>query len=154
MDKAIAALESVAQQDPTYKDSLTLLGRAYYQKGRLQDAYAILQRALAVNKNDEIAWIVLGMVQLKLGQDAKGLESLQGGITLLSKLSVDGYRDFAYWDTRGLVRSSIRRTAFLSTKGLEEKAQLVGSAELLLARIDEEENLRRVEEPRERQRGG
>ena len=55
MDRAVSALEAVVQQDPTYRDSLTLLGRAYYRKGRYQDANQILQRALVVNKNDEIA---------------------------------------------------------------------------------------------------
>jgi hypothetical protein len=129
------------------------LGRAYYRKGRLKDTYVIIQRALAVKKDDEIAWIVLGLTQLRLGQDAQGLQTLQGGITLLSKASVNGYLGFDYWDTRGIVRGSISRTAFLTTKGLEEKQQIIQSAELLLTRIDDEENLRRVEEPRERERG-
>src|SRR5687767_11410968 len=45
MDTAIVALENVVSQDPTYKYSLTYLGRAYYRKGRYQDAFAVLQRA-------------------------------------------------------------------------------------------------------------
>jgi len=49
MDKAVVALETVVREDPTYKDSLTLLGRAYYRKGRYEDAGQILKRALAVN---------------------------------------------------------------------------------------------------------
>jgi len=55
MDKAVVALETVVREDPTYKDSLTLLGRAYYRKGRYEDARQILKRALAVNNEDEIA---------------------------------------------------------------------------------------------------
>ena len=51
MDTAITALESVVSQDPTYKLSLMYFGRAYYRKGRYQDAFAVLQRALAVNPN-------------------------------------------------------------------------------------------------------
>ncbi|HME61909.1 MAG TPA: tetratricopeptide repeat protein, partial [Candidatus Binatia bacterium] len=69
MDKAIVALESVVGQDPTYKSSLTYLGRAYYRKGRYRDAFAILQRAVAVNKEDEQAWLVLGVTELRLGQN-------------------------------------------------------------------------------------
>src|SRR5678815_4095245 len=38
MDRAVVALEAVVMADPTYKDSLTYLGRAYYRKGRYQDA--------------------------------------------------------------------------------------------------------------------
>src|SRR6185295_14446808 len=80
MDRAVVALEAVVMADPTYKDSLTYLGRAYYRKGRYQDAFAILQRALAVNKDDEQAWIALGLTQLRLGQTEKGIESLKGGV--------------------------------------------------------------------------
>src|SRR5262245_55150167 len=38
VDKAIASLEAVVLEDPNYKDSLTLLGRAYYKKQRFGDA--------------------------------------------------------------------------------------------------------------------
>ncbi len=31
MDLAVVTLETVVRDDPTYKDSLTLLGRAYYR---------------------------------------------------------------------------------------------------------------------------
>ncbi|HEX9444639.1 MAG TPA: tetratricopeptide repeat protein, partial [Candidatus Binatia bacterium] len=36
MDKAIVALDQVVRDDPTYKDSLTLLGRAYYNKSQYE----------------------------------------------------------------------------------------------------------------------
>jgi len=152
MDRAVIALESVVREEPTYKDSLTLLGKAYYRKGRYQDGYALLQRAVAVNKDDEIAWLVLGMTQLRLGDDEKGLETVKGGITLVSKVSVNGYHGYSYWDKNGLVRAAIRRTVFSVTKGLEEKENLLRNAETLLTQLDEEENLQRVEAPRERRR--
>ena len=143
MDKAVAALEYVVSQDPTYKDSLTYLGRAYYRKGRYQDAYAILQRALAVNKDDELAWITFGLIQLRIGQNEKGIEALKGGITLASKVMADGYRDHMYWDTRGLVRASLRRSAFLLVKGLEEKENIIRATDHLLGLVDDEENFQR-----------
>ena len=68
MDRAVEALEYVVSRDPLYKDSLTYLGRAYYRKGRYQDAFAILQRAVALNKDNEVAWIALGLTQMRLGQ--------------------------------------------------------------------------------------
>jgi tetratricopeptide (TPR) repeat protein len=143
MDKAVLALESVVRQDPTYKHSLTYLGRAYYRKGRYQDAYAVLQRAVAVNQEDEIAWVALGLTQLRLGQNEKGIETLKGGITLVSKVLVDGYHNYIYWDTRGIVRASIRRSAFLLTKGLEEKDNIIQATDRLLAQIDDEENFQK-----------
>ena len=143
MDAAVVALEKVVSQDPTYKDSLTYLGRAYYRKGRYQDAYAILQRAVALNKDDELAWIALGLTQLRFGQNEKGIETLKGGITLASKVLVDGYHNYMYWDTRGTVRASLRRSAFLLTKGLEEKDNIIQSTDRLLSLIDDEENFQR-----------
>jgi tetratricopeptide (TPR) repeat protein len=143
MDKAVAALEYVVSRDPTYKDSLTYLGRAYYRKGRYQDAYAILQRALAVNKDDEIAWIALGVTMLRLGHTEKALETLKGGVTLASKVMVENYRNYPYWDLRGSVRSAIRRTAFVVMKGPEEKENIIQATDRLLAAIDEEENVQK-----------
>ncbi len=143
MDTAVTALEYVVSQDPTYKKSLTYLGRAYYRKGRYQDAFAVLQRALAVDKDDELAWIALGLTQLRLGQMDKGLESLKGGITLANKVMVDGYHNFIYWDTRGLIHASMRRSAFLITKGPEEKNNIIQNTDRLLALIDDEENVQR-----------
>ena len=101
------------------------LGRAYYRKGRFQDAHGILQRALALNQEDEFAWLAFGLTQLRVGQVDKGLESLKGGITLASRVMVDGYHNYIYWDTRGLIRASIRRSAFLLTKGAEEKDNII-----------------------------
>jgi tetratricopeptide (TPR) repeat protein len=143
MDVAVAALEYVVSQDPTYKNSLTYLGRAYYRKGRYQDAFAVLQRALAVDKEDEMAWLALGLAQLRLNQNDKGIESLKGGITLANKVWVDGYHNYIYWDTRGIIRASLRRSAFLITKGIEEKENIIQNTDRLLALVDDEENFQK-----------
>jgi tetratricopeptide (TPR) repeat protein len=140
MDKAVAALEYVVSRDPTYKDSLTWLGRAYYRKGRYQDAHAILQRALAVNKDDEMAWVAMGLTELRLGQNDKGIETLKGGITLYSRVMTDTYHNYQYWDSRGVVRAAIRRSAFLLTKGTEEKESILQATDRFLALVDDEEN--------------
>ena len=143
MDVAIVALESVVKEDPTYKDSLTYLGRAYYHKSRYQDAHVILQRALAVNKDDELAWIAFGLTQLRLGQNDKGVESLKGGITLANKVMLDGYKNYMYWDTRGLIRAALRRSAFLLTQGIEQKSNIIEATDRLLLTVDEEDNFQR-----------
>lgn len=143
MDMAVSALEYVVSQDPTYKFSLTYLGRAYYRKQRYQDAFAVLQRAVAVNQDDEMAWMALGTTQLRIGQTDKGIESLKGGVTLASKVMVDGYHNFLYWDTRGLIRASLQRSAFLILKGSDEKNNIVQNMDRLMALIDEEENFQR-----------
>ena len=149
MDRAASALETVVRDDPTYKDSLTLLGRAYYRQGRYTDAYVILQRAVAVNKDDEIAWLSLGMTQLRLNDNERGLESLKGAITVLSKVSVSGYRGFKLWDSNSQVRTLLRRCALLITKGVEAKDETIRASEALLVRMDEEENYQHIQQPRD-----
>lgn len=144
MDIVVTALDSVVREDPTYKDSLTLLGRAYYNKGNYEVARRILQRALLVKKDDEIAWTALGLAQLQLGEDEKGIETLQGAITLISKVSRSGYRNFPQWDSKGLVRSYISRSVVDVRKGPEGKASLIRTCETLLSRMDDEENYQKV----------
>jgi tetratricopeptide (TPR) repeat protein len=139
LDKAIQDLQFVVQENPTYRDSLTLLGKAYYRKGRYYEAYTIVQRALAVNKDDEIAWLVYGLSQLRVGENAKGLETIKGGLTLLAKAMKEEYRGYSYWDPRGTVRNTLNRAVFQALKGLEERENLIQINEQLLARIDEEE---------------
>jgi tetratricopeptide (TPR) repeat protein len=139
LDKAIGSLQVVVQADPTYKDTLTLLGKAYYRKGRYSDAYSITQRALAVNKDDEIAWLVYGLAQLRVGDNAKGIETIKGGLTLLGKAMREQYRGYPAWDLRGTVRSALNRAVFQALKGIEEREGLIQTNEQLLARVDEEE---------------
>lgn len=148
--KAVNLLESVAKDDPFYKDSLTLLVWAYYRSGRYRDALQMAQRSLAVNAKDEIAWIAFGLTQLRLGDDDAGLESLKGGITLLSKASKPGYRGIDFWDRQGSVRRALSRTAFFVMKGVGEKDTIIRSAEHLLSTIDQEEWTGRIEQEEER----
>ena len=139
VNKAISNLEYIVKREPLYLNSLTLLGRAYYKRRRYQDAFQILKRAVVVNREDEIAWTALGMTQLRLGDDERGLESFKGGLTLLAKVSKDGYRGTEYWDINGQVRRILRRAIFFAAKGLEEKKRIIRSGEILIDRIDEEE---------------
>jgi tetratricopeptide (TPR) repeat protein len=147
MDKAVVDLEAVVRDDPTYRDSLTLLGRAYYRKGRYKDANQILQRALVVNKDDEIAWLVLGMSQLQLQDDNRGLETLKGAITMVGKLNKPGYRNYPEWDVKGSIRSAISRSALVVMKGPEAKKEIFEACDALLARIDDEENYQKTVAP-------
>ena len=140
MDRAVEVLESVVRQDPWYRDSLTLLGRAYYRKGRFRDANQILQRALVINKDDEIAWLTLGMTQLRFNDDERAMTTLKGGITLVSQVAKFGYRGYPEWDVKGLVRNAISRAGFEIIKGPEAKENILRACDTLLARMDDEEN--------------
>ena len=151
IDKAIVNLETVVRDDPTYRDSLTLLGRAYYTRERYGDAKLILQRALAVDKDDEIAWLVLSLVQLRLGENGGGLQTAKGGLTLFSKVSAEGYKGYRYWDRSGKVKIALRRAVVAASKEADGNENLIRSVENLLATIDEEEWNLRSEKPRDLQ---
>jgi hypothetical protein len=56
---------------------------------------------------------------------------------------VEGYHNYPYWDIRGTIRGAIRRTAFLLTKGAEEKDNIIQATDRLLAAVDEEENFQK-----------
>ena len=151
VSRAIVDLEYVVRRNPRYKDSLTQLGRAYYYAGRYAAALEVLKRAVAVSRVDAVAWIAIGLTQLRRGEDERGLESVKGGLTLLAKATAKGYGDIEeeYWDLRGLVRRSLRRGISLARKGVGEKRSILPTGELLLHRIDravydaEEEKLTR-----------
>jgi tetratricopeptide (TPR) repeat protein len=143
MDTAVVAFEYVVSRDPMYKNSLTYLGRAYYRKERYKDAYAILQRAVAINQEDEVAWLALGVTELRLGQNEKGIETLKGGVTMASKVLVEGYQNYERWDIRGVVRGAVRRCAFNITKGVEAKDSIIQSTDRLLTLIDDELNFQK-----------
>ena len=140
VNRAIVSLEYVVRKDPTYRDSLTQLGRAYYYAGRHQAAFEVLKRALTVNEEDEIGWLVMALTQFRRGDDEKGLQSYKGGLTLLAKATREGYKDYTleFWDNRGSVRRSLRRNITLARKGVAVKSRILIAGENLLHRIDRE----------------
>ena len=125
VNQAVADLEYVVRRNPRYRDSLTQLGRAYYYTGRYPSAFEVLKRSLALNKDDEIGWIVMGLTQLQRGDDQQGLESFKGGLTLLAKATRSGYKEITdeFWDSRGVVRRALRRCISLAREGVERETQ-------------------------------
>jgi tetratricopeptide (TPR) repeat protein len=148
LDKAIANFAAIANDDPTYRDTLTLLGRAFYKKGRFKDAHVILQRAVAIRQDDEIAWLLFGATQLRLGDNERGLESVRGGLTLFNKATADHkYRDYDEWDPADRVRNATRRAVFIALKGLEQKEDLIRSLDAVLVAVEDEEFHQLFEKP-------
>ena len=138
VNRAVTDLEYVVRRNPRYRDSLTQLGRAYYYARRYPSAFEVLKRSLALNKDDEIGWIVMGLTQMQRGDDQRGLESFKGGLTLLAKATRSGYKEITeeFWDSRGVVRRALRRCIALARNGVAEKRNIFRAGELLLHRID------------------
>ena len=76
------------------------------------------------------------------GSRPKGLREIEAGLrglTLLAKVSKDGYKGLESWDTTGSVRRTLRRAIVIAAKGVEEKRTIIRIGEILLARVDDEE---------------
>jgi hypothetical protein len=56
---------------------------------------------------------------------------------------INGYKNYLYWDTRGVIGAALRRSAFLITKGVEEKKNIIEVTDRLLAEVDDEDNFQR-----------
>lgn len=138
--QSVSYLEEVAKRDPFYKDTLTLLARALYYQGVYQDAFQFAQRAVVVDKEDGTAWLMLGLIRLRLGDDEAGLENVKTGVALINKVSKNGYRGYVRWDINGLIRNSIRQTMVVITRdGLINKDEVIRASEQILTRMDDEE---------------
>ena len=88
MDTAVTSFEYVVSQDPTYKNSLTYLGRAYYRKERYKDAYAICSgpwRSTKTTRSPGLPW----GDRVAFGTKRKRHRNPQGGVTLASKVLVE-----------------------------------------------------------------
>ncbi len=140
INKGVALLEEAARRNPLYEDVLTLLGRGYYAQRRYENALEMLKRALTVNREDEIAWLFLGLTQLRLGESKAGLAAVKAGLGLLVKRSKPGYRGYEAWDIEGDVKRSIRRAVFSVEKAqLGNSTRLLFAAERMILTIDEED---------------
>ncbi len=136
---AIFLLAEVALENPAYKDTLRLLGTAYYWAEKYSEAFKLLSRSLIVIKEDEIAWLLYGLTQFRLGDEQMGIDSLKGGLSLLHERSQPGYLGLLNWDAQGLVKRDLHRAAIIVAQAeLSRKAELIRVIEILILRVSVE----------------
>jgi tetratricopeptide (TPR) repeat protein len=149
---ALAHFQRAAELDPNYRYDFSLLsegvwsyvGRAYYQAGNIPEAKKALERDLSQYNDDNLARLYLGMVQVKEGDSATGLKTLQTALQSLNnwlenviEYSSEGYA----WDPGGALRSEIHvQLAMISTISAKETQlpELVSRAEDLGKRFENE----------------
>ncbi len=61
------------------------LGEIEREKGRHQEAIALLKRAIERKKNYSVAWLALGKSQLESGNTDESIETFKNGIAIASK---------------------------------------------------------------------
>lgn len=160
-EEAVAYFRSAAEKDPNYFYGTPLrqgiwsyVGRTEYALGRLPQAREALERALATNKQEDIARLYLGLTLARQGERQLGLKEIEGGLA-----GIHGWLEYItqahrfsfgqFWDPSREIRSTIESDlAMISGKDIEWQ-RLIGNGEWLGKRIEEESDFARLQESRE-----
>ena len=116
-EEAVNNFRRVAESNPNYKTSYTLresvwtyLGRAYYETRKYPEARTALGKALASDKDDNVARLYLGMALVRSNDRDRGLVEMENALNgiheWLENLSSDSSAG-SYWDPNKQIRKTI-----------------------------------------------
>ncbi|MGE5219964.1 MAG: tetratricopeptide repeat protein [Chloroflexota bacterium] len=165
-EDASADFQRAAKIDPDYVTGAVLpegvwsyLGRSEYASGKLRLARHSLERALADNKDDQVARLYLGLTLARAGQRRRGLREIQAGLTGI-KDWIDYVNDAfrfsygQYWDPTGQIRSEIKSDlAMISSKHFTW-SKLISDGEWVGRKVEEEIDLAQRDESQDMSRDG
>ena len=131
------------------------VGRSEYLTGRFPQARQTLERALSANREEDIARLYLGLTLAREGDRQRGLKEIESGMrginSFLDYISqTQRYSIGQYWDPGRAIRSAIQSDlAMISGKDLDWQ-RLTVNTEWLGIRMEQESDLARRQEARER----
>lgn len=161
--EAIPHLEQATTLDGTIRYSAlresgwTYLGRAYYEAKKYPQARQALEYALAANKDDGFARLYLGLTLARQDDhDASRKEALLGLKVLNDALEFIVYNtaDGVYWDPSGNLRKELGSAQRDVTASNPRLDHLFERLEALGAAVEEEIDLARLDERRDRDHSG
>ncbi len=161
---ALSYFTSVAAQDPTYsygtayrQGVLGYLGRAEYASGQLPQAQKTLERAVALNREDDSARLYLGLALARSENRQRGLSEIENGMK-----GIHGFLEWVtqthrfsfgqFWDPTRQIRAAIERNLAMVRSNEIDWPKLIADGEWLGKEIDEENDRARDDERRERGR--
>ena len=163
---ALAHFHNAAQIDPNYTYGTALhqnvwsyVGRTEYAIGRFPQARQTLEKALSINKEQDLARLYLGLTLARSGERQQGLKEIEGGMRGIHdwlEYVTQAHR-FSYgrfWDTRREIRSAIQNDLTLLSAKEFDLQRLITDGEWLGKRVEEEIDLARRDESEERFRDG
>jgi len=163
-EAAFGYFQRAAELDLTYVYGVALrqniwsyVGRSAYSTGNLSQARNSLEKSLSINKEEDLARLYLGLTLARSGDRQQGVKEIQGGMKGLYdqvEYITQAYRYSygQYWDTRGEIRSAIRRDlAMIDGKDLDWQ-KLISDSEWLGRKVEEEIDLARRDEREDRLR--
>ena len=150
-DVALSYFQRAAQRDPNYsyygfafyQGIWSYVGRTEYATGKLPQARESLERALSLNKDEDVARLYLGLTLVRDGDRQRGLKEIEGamkGIYDQSEYFTQAFR-FSYgrfWDPGREIRSAAQdNLTMLSGKEVDVQA-IIANGEWLGKRVEEE----------------
>jgi tetratricopeptide (TPR) repeat protein len=146
---ALPYLSEAAKNDPNYiytydrfrENVWTYLGRAQYLTKRYAEARQSLDRALALDRDDHLARLYLGLTLTRLGDSARGVKETQTAMKGIQDwLDYMEYsRSFdAYWDPARDIRKTAAKYADGAPGSDFSLDQLIADAEWVGKRLEEE----------------
>ena len=163
-EAALAYFQSAAQKDPNYTYGTALrqgiwshVGRAEYATGKYPQARQTLGRAVAANRDEDIARLYLGMTLARAGERPQALKEIESGMKGIHDwlewvTQAHRFSFGQFWDPSGEIRSAIKTDlAMISGRDLDWQ-KLIANGEWLGKKIEEEGDLAARDESRERSR--
>jgi tetratricopeptide (TPR) repeat protein len=146
-----------AQSDPNYvfravyfhEGVWTYVGRTQYATKRYQEARQSLERALSMDKDDQLARLYLGLTLARTGDLSRGIKEIESAMRGIHDWLeyINRTRPFeAYWDPLREMRKAIEKDLDNISARDFNPEQLIADAEWLGKRMEEEiDNVRRDE---------
>jgi len=131
------------------------VGRSEYLTGRFPQARQTLERALSANREEDIARLYLGLTLAREGDRQRGLKEIESGMRGINNFldyinQAQRYSIGQYWDPGRDIRSAIQSDlAMISGKDLDWQ-RLTADTEWLGIRMEQESDLARRQEARDR----
>ena len=162
---AIASFQSAAESDPGYlyfsvfpQGIWTYVGRANYSAGRYPEARQALERAVSLHQEDSMAKLYLGLSLARSGDRQTGLKAIEDGLRGLHEWLgyANQYAAFSYgqyWDPTNEIRSEIKNSLTMISGKEIDLQKLIASGEWVGRKMEEEIDIARRQESRDRSRG-
>jgi tetratricopeptide (TPR) repeat protein len=162
---AIVSFQSAAALDPNHlyfsvfpQGTWTYLGRAYYIAGKYPEARQALERAISLHKDDNMAKLYLGLTLTRSEDRQRGLKEIESGLRGLHDWLdyVNQYAAFSYgqyWDPVREIRTEIQNTLTMISGRNIDWQKLIASGEWVGRKMEEEIDIARRQEARDRSRG-
>ena len=165
---ALGYFYSAAQRDPDYiyatgsspkQGVWSYVGRSEYLTGRFPEARKNLERAIASNRQEDIARLYLGLTLAREGDRQRGLKEIESGMRGINSFldyinQAQRYSIGQFWDPDRDIRSAIQSDlAMISGKDLDWQ-RLTANTEWLGIRMEQESDLARRQAAYDQSRDG